>query len=182
MLRGPKEGFTEDISTNIALLRRKIKSTELRIESRSLGAYTQTRVSVVYIQGIADPDVVQEISKRLDSIDTDSILESGYIEEFIQDGVWTPFPTLNNTERPDAVAGGLLEGQVAIMVDGTPFVLIAPITFFRFIVSSEDYYQRYDLASFLRVIRMAAFSWPCCCLRFTLQPRRFTRRCCRPRC
>ncbi|WP_339272323.1 spore germination protein [Paenibacillus sp. FSL W8-0426] len=157
VLRGPKEGFTEDISTNIALLRRKIKSTELRIESRSLGAYTQTRVSVVYIQGIADPDVVQEISKRLDSIDTDSILESGYIEEFIQDGVWTPFPTLNNTERPDAVAGGLLEGQVAIMVDGTPFVLIAPITFFRFIVSSEDYYQRYDLASFLRVIRMAAF-------------------------
>lgn len=157
VLRGPKEGFTEDISTNIALLRRRIKSTELRIESRSLGAYTQTRVSVVYIQGIADPDVVQEISKRLDSIDTDSILESGYIEEFIQDGVWTPFPTLNNTERPDAVAGGLLEGQVAIMVDGTPFVLIAPITFFRFIVSSEDYYQRYDLASFLRVIRMAAF-------------------------
>ncbi len=157
VIRGPKEGFTEDISTNIALLRRKIKSTELHIDSRNIGTYTQTKVAVAYIRGIADPEVVMEISRRLDSIDTDSILESGYIEEFIQDGVWTPFPTMYNTERPDAVAGSLLEGLVAILVDGTPFVLTAPVTFFRFMASSEDYYQRYDLASFLRIIRMASF-------------------------
>lgn len=112
---------------------------------------------MAYIRGIADPEVVKEISRRLDSINTDSILESGYIEEFIQDGVWTPFPTIYNTERPDTVAGSLLEGLVAILVDGTPFVLIAPVTFFRFIASSEDYYQRYDLASFLRIVRMASF-------------------------
>ncbi|WP_433753628.1 spore germination protein [Paenibacillus amylolyticus] len=157
VIRGPKEGFTEDISTNIALLRRKIKSTDLHIDSRNIGTYTQTKVSVAYIRGIADPEVVIEISKRLDSIHTDSILESGYIEEFIQDGVWTPFPTIYNTERPDAVAGSLLEGLVAILVDGTPFVLTAPVTFFRFMASSEDYYQRYDLASFLRIIRIASF-------------------------
>lgn len=157
VVRGPKEGFTEDISTNIALLRRRIKSTDLSIDSRSIGEYTQTKISVAYIKGIADPNVVREISKRLDSIKTDSILESGYIEEYIQDGVWSRFPTMLNTERPDAVAGGLLEGLVAIFVDGTPFVLVAPVTFFRFIASSEDYYQRYDLATFLRFIRTASF-------------------------
>ncbi|WP_397386376.1 spore germination protein [Paenibacillus sp. RRE4] len=157
VLRGPKEGFTEDISTNISLLRRKIKSADLHIDSRNIGDYTQTKVSVAYIKGIANPNVVEEISRRLGSIRTDSILESGYIEEYIQDGVWSRFPTMFNTERPDAVAGSLLEGQVAILIDGTPFVLIAPVTFFHFIVSSEDYYQRYDLATFLRFIRIASF-------------------------
>lgn len=157
VIRGPKEGFTEDIGTNIALLRRKIKSTKLCIESRNLGTYTQTKVSVAYIHGIANPDVVRELSRRLDSIHTDSILESGYIEEFIQDGVRSRFPTIYNTERPDSVAANLLEGLVAIFVDGTPFVLLAPITFFRFISSSEDYYQRYDLSTFLRFIRMSSF-------------------------
>lgn len=157
VLRGPKEGFTEDIATNIALLRRKIKSIDLHIDSRDIGDYTQTKVSVAYIKGIADPEVVKEISKRLDSIKTDSILESGYIEEYIQDGVWSRFPTMFNTERPDAVAGSLLEGLVAIFIDGTPFVLLAPVTFFHFIASSEDYYQRYDLATFLRFIRVASF-------------------------
>lgn len=157
VVRGPKEGFTEDISTNISLLRRKIRSADLRFESRSLGKFTQTKISVAYIKGIANPEVVTEIMSRLDKIDTDSILESGYIEEFIQDGVRSPFPTIYNTERPDTVAGGLLEGLVAILVDGTPFTLIAPVTFFRFIVSSEDYYQRYDLATFLRMIRFISF-------------------------
>lgn len=132
---------------------------------------------MAYIRGIADPEVVKEISRRLDSINTDSILESGYIEEFIQDGVWTPFPTIYNTERPDTVAGSLLEGLVAILVDGTPFVLIAPVTFFRFIASSEDYYQRYDLASFLRIVRMASFSWHCYYPHSLLQQQRFTRKC-----
>jgi spore germination protein KA len=157
VIRGPKEGFTEDISINIALLRRKIKSPDLCIESLRLGKYTQTKIAVSYIQGIADPEIVQEIMRRLNSIETDSILESGYIEEFIQDGVRTSFPTIYSTERPDSVAGGLLEGVVAIFVDGTPFVLLAPVTFFRFFTSSEDYYERYDLSSFLRMIRLGSF-------------------------
>ncbi|WP_433942903.1 spore germination protein [Paenibacillus sp. SN-8-1] len=157
VVRGPKEGFTEDISTNIALLRRIIRSADLRFESRVVGKYTQTKISVAYIKGIANPEVVDEVLSRIDKIHTDSILESGYIEEFIQDGVRSTFPTIYNTERPDTVAGGLLEGLVAILVDGTPFTLIAPVTFFRFIVSSEDYYQRYDLATFLRIIRFVSF-------------------------
>ncbi|USB35074.1 spore germination protein [Paenibacillus sp. YPG26] len=157
VVRGPKEGFTEDISTNISLIRRRIRSSDLRFESRTVGEYTQTKISVAYMNGIADPEVVKEVLARIDKIQTDSILESGYIEEFIQDGVRSTFPTIYNTERPDTVAGGLLEGLVAILVDGTPFTLIAPVTFFRFIVSSEDYYQRYDLATFLRIIRFVSF-------------------------
>lgn len=141
----------------MALLRRKIRSPDLRFESRTVGTYTQTKVVVAYIEGVASPAVLQEVLNRLDAIHTDSILEGGYIEEFIQDKVFTPFPTIMNTERPDAAAGSLLEGQVVILVDGSPFVLICPVTFFKFFLSSEDYYQRYDISTFLRGIRLLAF-------------------------
>lgn len=157
VIRGPKEGFTEDIGTNITLIRRKIKSPKLRFVPKRIGRVTQTAVTVAFIEGIANAKIVDEIIRRLDSIDTDSILESGYIEEFIQDRTFTPFPTLLNLERPDAIVGGILEGQIAIIVDGTPFVLLAPVTFNRFFQSSEDYYQRFDIASFLRLIRFGSF-------------------------
>lgn len=157
VIRGPKEGFTEDISTNVSLVRRRIRTSQLRLNLFRIGRLTKTKVVVAYIEGIVDPEVVAEIRDRLNSIDTDSILESGYIEEFIQDAHVTPFPTIINTERPDSVAGGLLEGQVAIIVDGTPFVLLAPVTFIKFFQSSEDYYQRYDISTFLRIIRLIAF-------------------------
>jgi len=157
VIRGPKDGFTEDISTNLSLIRRRLRTPDLRIRSMVMGRYTNTKIALAYIEGIADENVVSEITSRLQSIETDSVLESGYIEEFIQDNTVSPFPTLINTERPDAVAGGLLEGQVVILVDGTPFVLLAPVTFFRFLHSSEDYYQRYDLSTFLRGIRLFSF-------------------------
>ncbi|NOU77246.1 spore germination protein [Paenibacillus sp. LMG 31458] len=157
VVRGPKESFTEDLRTNTSLLRRKIKSPDLRFISLRLGRYTQTEVVITYLDGIAEDQVVQEVKSRLDRIDVDSILESGYIEGFIEDRTYTPFPTIMNSERPDAVAAGLLEGQVAIIVDGTPFVLLAPVTFFRFLQSSEDYYQRFDIATFVRCIRYISF-------------------------
>ncbi|WP_129731000.1 spore germination protein [Ectobacillus funiculus] len=157
VIRGPKEGFVESLGINIALLRRKIKSPNLWVVDRKIGRVTQTDVAVMYVKGIANDKVVEEVLERLDNIDTDSILESGYIEEFIQDETFTPFPTIANSERPDTVAGAILEGQIAILVDGTPFVLLAPVTFFRFFNASEDYYQRYDIASFLRILRYMSF-------------------------
>ncbi|GIP46459.1 Spore germination protein B1 [compost metagenome] len=157
VIRGPKEGFTEDISTNLSLIRKRLRTPDLRLENRVIGTYTQTRVVVAYIRGIAQASVVEEVLKRLDAIDTDSILESGYIEEFIQDRAFTPFPTIINTERPDTVAGSILDGQVSILIDGTPFALVCPVTFFKFFLSSEDYYQRYDISSFLRNIRLFSF-------------------------
>ncbi|QSF46626.1 spore germination protein [Paenibacillus tianjinensis] len=157
VVRGPKEGFTEDITTNIALVRRKIRSPKLKFETHDIGQLTHTTVVLAYIQDVANPDVVEEITQRLKSIDTDSILESGYIEEFIQDAPLSPFPMIIDTERPDTVAGSLLDGQVAVLVDGTPFALIAPVTFFNFFQTPEDYYQRYDISTFLRCLRLVAF-------------------------
>lgn len=157
VIRGPKESFVENLSTNISLIRRRIKSPQFRIDMKNIGRQTQTRVALIYLKGIAKDSVIEEAHKRLDRIDTDSILESGYIEEFIEDASSSPLPTLQNTERPDAAAAALLEGQIVIIVDGTPFVLIAPVTFIKFFQSSEDYYQHYDIATFLRIIRYVAF-------------------------
>ncbi|WP_405168556.1 spore germination protein [Paenibacillus sp. FSL H3-0286] len=152
-IRGSKEGFTESIGTNISLVRRKIKSPNLWVESMKIGDVTQTNVSIMYIHGIVNDNTLHELRTKLQSIDIDGILESGYIEQFLEDTPFSPFPTLYNTERPDSVAGNLLEGRVAIFVDGTPFVLIAPTTFFMFLHAVEDYYQRYDITTLIRVLR-----------------------------
>lgn len=157
VVRGPKDGFTETIRTNTALIRRKVKDPNLWIKTKTIGKRTKTEVSVAYINGIADQKVVKEVYERLDKIDTDAILDSGYVEEFIQDKTYTPFPTVFNTERPDIIAAGLLEGRVAIIVDGTPFVLLVPALFIQFFQANEDYYQRADFATFIRGIRYIAF-------------------------
>lgn len=157
VIRGPKEGFIENISTNITLLRRKIRNPDLRVVDRTIGKITHTRVAVIYLKGIANDKVVEEVLQRLDRIDIDSILESQYVEELIQDEAFTPFPMMINTERPDSAAGALLDGKIAILVDGTPFVLLVPVSFFNFFQSSEDYYQMFDFATFLRALRYIAF-------------------------
>ncbi|WLR50535.1 spore germination protein [Bacillus tianshenii] len=157
VIRGPKEGFTETLRTNTALLRRKIKDPNLRIESKKLGRMTKTDIAIVYLHGTADEKVVEEVHKRLDDIDVDGILESGYIEEFIEDDQLSPFPTTYNSERPDTVAASLLEGRVAIITDGTPFVLIVPALFVQFFQANEDYYQRFDISTAIRILRFLSF-------------------------
>ncbi|RBW67330.1 spore germination protein [Bacillus taeanensis] len=155
VVRGPQEAFTETLRTNTALIRRKIKDPNLWIEARKIGSRTKTDIAVMYIKDIADENVVQEIHRRLDEIEIDAILESGYIEELIQDEAFTPFPTIYNSERPDSIAAGLLEGRVAILVDGTPFVLLVPALFTQFLQSAEDYYHRSDFG-LLRMLRLVA--------------------------
>jgi spore germination protein KA len=157
VIRGPKEGFTESIGTNVSLVRRRIKSPNLWLEAMKIGNVTQTDIAIMYIKGIVNDELVQEVKQRLNDIEIDAILESGYIEELIQDQTFTPFPTVYDTERPDTVAGNLLEGRIAVFVDGTPFVLIAPATFFMFFQSAEDYYQRYDIGMAIRLLRYVAF-------------------------
>lgn len=151
--RGPKESFTESLFTNTALIRRKIKNPDLWLESMRIGKVTQTDISIMYINGIATDKIVNEVRDRLSRIDIDGILESGYIEELIQDSAYSPFPTVYNTERPDVIAAELLEGKVAILVDGTPHVLIVPALFISFMHSAEDYYQRADISSLIRILR-----------------------------
>ncbi|MHA6530810.1 spore germination protein [Paenibacillus sp. BAC0078] len=152
-IRGSKESFTETISTNISLVRRKIKNPNLWVESMKLGAVTQTDVAIMYMHGIVNEEILGELKQKLKEIRVDSILESGYIEQLIEESGYSPFPTLFNTERPDSVAGNLLDGRIAVFVDGTPFVLIAPTTFFMFFHTVEDYYQRFDISTLIRLLR-----------------------------
>ncbi|MCK1982535.1 MULTISPECIES: spore germination protein [Peribacillus] len=157
VVRGPKDGFTETLRTNTALIRRRIKDPNLWLETKQIGEKTQTDVAIMYLKGVADDKTVSELQSRLNRINIDAILESGYIEELIQDEVYTPFPTVYNTERPDAVSAAILEGRIAILIDGTPFVLIVPALMVHFFQSSEDYYQRADIATLIRVLRYLSF-------------------------
>ncbi|MBQ4870219.1 spore germination protein [Priestia megaterium] len=157
VVRGPKDSFTENLRTNTSLIRARIQDSNLRLDSMKIGSVTQTDIGIMYIQGNADERIVEEIKERLKEIKVDGVLESNYIEEFIRDDRTTIFPLLLNTERPDAVVGNLLEGRIAIIVQGTPFVLIAPAIFSQFFQSPEDYYQNDYISSFLRILRFGSF-------------------------
>lgn len=157
VVRGPREGFTEKLSTNKALLRKRIRSHNLRLETMTLGTFTKTNVSIAFIHGIADENIVMEVRDRIKKIDVDGIIASNTIEEIIQDKTFTPFPTVANTERPDVLAAALLEGRVAIMVDGTPFSLIVPVVFIQFFQTAEDYFSRTPVGSLTRLLRYLAF-------------------------
>jgi spore germination protein KA len=156
-IRGPREGFVEDITLNAALIRKRLKNINLVFEQIVLGSESQTIIYLTYLRDVASIQIVDEFRRRITSIKTDSVLESSYIEEWIQDKTISPFPQLITTERPDSVVAKLLEGQVAVLTDGTPVALIGPITFFQFFSSPEDYYQRADFATIIRWLRMFAF-------------------------
>ncbi|MGE7603444.1 spore germination protein [Peribacillus sp. NPDC097675] len=157
-IRGSKESFTESIETNIAMVRRIINTPDLWSESMKIGKKTKTDVSLLYINGIAKNEIIEEVRKRLKRITIDSILESGYIEQLIEDETNTTFPTIIHTDRPDKIAGNLLEGKIAIFINGTPFVLLVPALFINFFHSVEDYYERFDIATAIRFLRIAIFS------------------------
>ncbi|MFD0679805.1 MULTISPECIES: spore germination protein [unclassified Paenibacillus] len=156
-VRGPREGFTETLAVNTSLLRRKIKSPMLKMKSLKIGRYSQTQVVIAYIEGIADYTLIEEVTNRLQQIDIDGVLESGYIEELIEDNPYSPFPQLLTSERPDVATAGLLEGRVVILVDGTPFILVAPTTLFSLMQTPDDYYQRFMIGTAIRWLRYLFF-------------------------
>ncbi|GAB2697192.1 spore germination protein [Paenibacillus thermoaerophilus] len=157
VIRGPREGFTENLRTNTSMIRRKIRSPNLKMKPLIVGRETNTNIVVSYMDGIADPELVREVITRIESIRIDGVLETGYIEELIQDNGYSPFSQAQYTERPDTVAASLLEGRVAILVDGTPFVLLVPIVFWQWFQASEDYYERFMIGTLLRILRLIFF-------------------------
>lgn len=157
VIRGPRDSFVEDLHTNLSLLRRRIHHPMLRMETIVLGTMTRTKVVLSYIQGVMNEDIVEEVRKRLAGIKVDAILESGYIEQYIEDAPFSLFPTIANTEKPDIVAARILEGRVAIFVDGTPIVLTAPDFLISHFQVSEDYYARPFFASMMRLLRILSF-------------------------
>ncbi|MFD0672113.1 spore germination protein [Cohnella sp. GCM10027633] len=158
LIRGPRDGFTEDIRTNTSLIRRRIRDANLKMVSRTVGRRSRKELIVVYVEGIANPELVAEVMRRVKTIDMDDPEGSGFVEQWISDHALSPFPQVTNTERPDKVSGALLQGRVAIMVDGTPFQLIVPSTLSTFFQSPEDFYQNWIIATGLRLLRyFAAF-------------------------
>lgn len=158
VVRGPREAFNESLITNIGLVRRRLQSGKLQVEKMKIGKYSKTPLAVLSVEGLVQKGILEEVKRRLDKIEIDGVLDTLYLEEMIEDPRgYTPFPTVFNTERPDRIAAGLLEGRVAIMLEGTPGALMVPATIGLFLASNEDYYQRYDIASFLKVLRAVAF-------------------------
>ena len=156
VVRGSREGFTETIRFNTALVRRRIRDTRLKVISSSLGVRSKTDVVVMYISDLVNNEVLDELNRRLEKINIDAVLDSGYIEQFIEDDIYSPFPQVQSTERPDVVAAAIYEGRAAILVDNSPFVLIVPATLNNIIQSPDDYNQRWMHSSFVRITRVFA--------------------------
>ncbi|RLM59949.1 spore germination protein, partial [Halorubrum sp. Atlit-9R] len=114
-VQGPHEAFNEDLKISISLVRKRIRSSNLRFERIKIGTATETKVWISYIQDLAPEEIVRDFRSRIVSIQTDSILDSTYVEEYIQDKTFTPFPTMMKTERPDVMDSHLLEGRVAVL-------------------------------------------------------------------
>lgn len=158
LLRGPRVGFTEQLSDNTAILRRQGRTENLEMKKHVVGNVIKRDLVIAYMKDIVNPELVQEVEKRIANIHFDFIAESGYVEQLIEDEALSPFQQTQNTERPDRVMNALMEGRVAILLDGTPFALIVPVTFSMLLQSPEDYYERWIGGSLLRLLRfLAAF-------------------------
>lgn len=156
-LRGPREGFVEAIMTNISLVRRRIRTPDLKCNFITLGTRTKTKVCICYLDSLVNKNVLDELYRRLDKFSIDGILDVNYISEMIADAPYSPIKTIGSTEKPDIVAAKLLEGRIALFVDGTPVVLTCPYLFIENFQSDDDYYINYIFSSVGRVLRIFAF-------------------------
>lgn len=157
VVRGPQEAFIEDLKTNISLLRKRLRTPDLKFELIELGRLSGTPVAISYIKGIADENTLKVVKKRVRRIDIDLILDSGYIEKLIEDDTYSPFPQMAVTERPDKSVAALAEGRIVIMIDGAPTVLVVPVTFTDFLIAAEDYYVKFYFSTLVRILRYFAF-------------------------
>ena len=154
VIQGPREGFVEDLQTNITLLRRRIKSENLSLEVLRVGSQTKTKVCIAYINGIANKKIINNIKSKLKKITIDGVLDSYYILSFLEDRPNSLFKQIGNTEKPDVICSKLLEGRVAIIVDNSPIVLTIPYVVIEDLQNSNDYYTNHHYSSFVRTIRL----------------------------
>ena len=154
VVRGPREGFIEEIETNISMVRRRLKTPSLEIKRIKVGKRTQTKIVLMFLSDIVNPNVVKALEERINDIDIDGILDSYYLEELLEKNNDKFFKRLGNTEKPDVATARILEGRVAIFVDGSPIVLTAPFLLFEDMQSPGDYYDIPARASFVRMVRL----------------------------
>lgn len=155
---GPKDSFTEVLRSNTALIRRRIKDSRLKVKQLTVGERSKTDVALMYVEDLVRPEILKEVEKKLDQVSMDGILDSGMLEQLMVEEWNTPFPCFQRTQRPDKTASALLEGRVVLVADNSPNVLLLPGTFHTFFQASDDYYNRWEAASFARCLRyIAAF-------------------------
>lgn len=156
VLKGPRSGFVENIFTNISVLKKILATPKLRTIDLNIGSHTQTMVSIMYIDGIADKQVIESIKTRLNNVSIDGVIDSYYISQFLEEHKNSMFKQIGNSEKPDVISAKLLEGRVAILVDGSPLVLTVPFIYAEEIQSGDDYYSNHTRATFVRWIRLAS--------------------------
>lgn len=156
-IRGPKDAFVEHFNTNLGLIRRRIKSEHLFVKEKQIGKLTETKIGILYMDNIIQKDILKAVEEKLDKINIDGIIDSGYLKDRLEENPNHFFPTIMTTERPDRVSMALLEGKIAILVDTSPYALIIPSFFIDFFHTTDDYYQKPINITFIRIIRLFAF-------------------------
>jgi spore germination protein KA len=157
VVRGAHDGFVENMMININLIRKRIEHRDLVVKYFKIGKKTNTHVAIVYMDGIADPEIIQKLEGRIKSISADMVQSPGHVQEFMEDSPYSPFPQLLNTERPDRIVANIMEGRIALMSEGSPTALVAPTNFFMFYQASDDYNSRWYTGTFIRLIRLTSF-------------------------
>lgn len=156
VLRGSKEGFSDSVKTNSALVRKRLRDTRLKVEEHTLGVRSNTLTQLLYVEDLARPELLENIRERLERYEIDGVLDSGMVEQLTEEVWFSPFPQYQTTERPDRAAQELLNGKAVLLCDNSPVALVLPGNFNSFLESSEDWYNRFEMVSFLRVLRYLA--------------------------
>lgn len=156
VIRGSQEGFADSVKVNTALIRKRIRSTKVRVKEVKAGVYSHTNIDLVYMEGLVYPGLLEEIERRLDSYTIDGILDSGTIEQLAEEEWYSPFPQFQTTQRPDRAAIAVMEGRVVLLCDNSPTALILPTDFNSMLKTSDDYYNRFQIATLERLIRYAS--------------------------
>jgi len=156
VVRGSDESFTESEKANTALIRKRIRNTQLKVKEFQVGVRSFTNVAIVYVEGLAEPNLVEEIHHRLTVYDIDGVMDSGVMEQLAEDSWMSPFPQFQSTRRPDRAAMEVLNGKVVVLVDNSPVALLLPTDVNSFLKTTDDYYNRFYMATFARLIRYVA--------------------------
>lgn len=158
VIRGSNEGFADSIKINTALVRKRLRTPKLKVREIRLGTRSNTNVDIMYMEDLVYPKLVGEVEKRLSRYDIDGVMDSGIIEQLSEEKWYSPFPQFQTTQRPDRAAMAILEGRIVVFSDNSPVGLILPTDYNSFIQTSDDYYNRWEIASFGRILRfLAAF-------------------------
>lgn len=157
VVRGSHEGLVESLETNLFLVRKNLVSPDLTVKTIEVGKEAVRSVGILYLDNIADKELVRKIQKRIEAIDIDLLFSTSYLEPLIEDYTLTPFPQIMLTERVDRICANLMEGRIVLMSDGSPSALILPVSFFAFYQSPDDYNTRFSIGSFYRLLRCIGF-------------------------